>query len=206
MDPKTLSELLKLPWATLVTLACGYMGYFIAHVGVREHHKAIDVTFSTLVFGFVAAFGYQLAWRQNAGMLVSGLAAAAVACLAGATWSRFGRPALNSAMRASRITLNDDDPAAWQSLFRYRGRTLQLTVALKDGTWLMTENLRDFEGAVDGPCKFGAAGDVLMYVTHVKGPADEDFEAVEGTRNPDWGDEITFIPKDQIVRVRIRRG
>lgn len=42
-------DLLNLPWATLVTLASGYIGYFIANVGVNEHHKTRDVTFTMLV-------------------------------------------------------------------------------------------------------------------------------------------------------------
>lgn len=45
------ASLLNLPWPTLVTLACGYIGYFIANVGVKEHHQPVEVTFSTLIFG-----------------------------------------------------------------------------------------------------------------------------------------------------------
>jgi len=46
---------------------------------------------------------------------------------------------------------------------------------------------------------------VLMYVTHVKGPKDEDFEACTELTNEAWGDEITFIPADQIAMVDYRR-
>src|SRR5687768_16440560 len=75
--------ILNWPWATLVTLACGYIGYFIAHVGVRDHHKQIDVAFSTLVFGFVSAFGYDVSRRLGIDILVSAICAAIVACLSG---------------------------------------------------------------------------------------------------------------------------
>ncbi|STF36571.1 Uncharacterised protein [Escherichia coli] len=43
-------SLLNLPWATLVTLTSGYIGYFIANVGLKDHHKPIEVTFSSLIF------------------------------------------------------------------------------------------------------------------------------------------------------------
>jgi len=46
-----LTKLVNLPWATLLTLASGYAAYYVANVGVRDHHKPVDVTFSTLVFG-----------------------------------------------------------------------------------------------------------------------------------------------------------
>ncbi len=36
------------------------MGYVVAYVGLRDHHKTVDLTFNTLVFGFFAAFAYQL--------------------------------------------------------------------------------------------------------------------------------------------------
>ncbi|MCZ5725913.1 hypothetical protein O5282_26815 [Escherichia coli] len=39
------ASLLNLPWATLVTLTSGYIGHFIANVGLKNHHKPIEVTF-----------------------------------------------------------------------------------------------------------------------------------------------------------------
>ncbi|MCZ5584059.1 hypothetical protein O5621_03670 [Escherichia coli] len=52
-------SLLNLPWATLVTLTSGYIGYFIANVGLKDHHKPIEVTFSSLIFGLTAMMAYQ---------------------------------------------------------------------------------------------------------------------------------------------------
>lgn len=206
MDPKVLTDLLRLPWALLVTLACGYMGYFVAHVGVREHHKAIDVTFSTLVFGFIAAFGYQIALRAGDGMLLSAIFAALVACVAGAFWSKYGRASLNRIIRGGKISLNDDDPSAWTALFRPSDCTAtQLSVKLKDGTWLKCDDLSAYSSAINGACVFGLPGDLLMHVTHHKSPTDDDFEPVEFLKDPYWGTEITYIPKDQIARVDFRR-
>src|ERR1700754_4140002 len=90
-------ELLNLPWATLLTLACGYTGYYIANVGIRDHHKAIDVTFSTLVFGFFSAFLYSVLRRYTSIDILSVSAATFVFAIAlGGIWSLYGRATLNS--------------------------------------------------------------------------------------------------------------
>ena len=49
-------SLLNLPWATLVTLTSGYIGYFIANVGLKDHHKPIEVTFSSLIYGLPGCY------------------------------------------------------------------------------------------------------------------------------------------------------
>lgn len=67
-----LTKLVNLPWATLLTLASGYAAYYVANVGVRDHHKPVDVTFSTLVFGFFSAFVYAICRRQfGSGLLTA---------------------------------------------------------------------------------------------------------------------------------------
>ena len=77
---------------------------------------------------------------------------------------------------------------------------------MKDGTWLKCEDLARFAESLDGPCVFGAKGDVLMYVTHQKGAEDDDFEECPDVTNEDWGEEITYIPADEIVRIDYRRS
>ncbi|PAV05486.1 hypothetical protein CBG25_06330 [Arsenophonus sp. ENCA] len=52
--------LLDLPWATLVTLTSGYISYFIANVGLKEHNKPIDIVFSTLIFSLLPTAIYHL--------------------------------------------------------------------------------------------------------------------------------------------------
>ncbi|RCL01041.1 MAG: hypothetical protein JSC189_000915 [Candidatus Tokpelaia sp. JSC189] len=36
------ASLFELPLPTLVTLVSDYIGYYIAHIGIRDHHKQID--------------------------------------------------------------------------------------------------------------------------------------------------------------------
>lgn len=199
--------LVNLPWTVLLTLASGYAGYFIAHVGVREHHKTVDVTFGTLVFGFMGAFSYELCVRVlETDIFSASLASFVTAVLVGAVWSRWLRGLMHICLRASGVTHSDDLPTAWVSLFRQTSlKTFQLSVKLQDGTWLKCDDLRKFEHSPNGPCVLGGAGDILMYVTHVKSPTDEEFEEIDGVQDVEWGEEITFIPRGQIARVDLRR-
>lgn len=195
----------NLPWATLVTLASGYMGYFIAHLGTRDHHKQIDVAFSTLVFGFVAAFGYQVARHSGDSLLLSALFAVVVACVAGSIWRVWGRRCLTWVLRAADIAHTDDVPSAWLTLFTATDiRATQLSVRLKDGTTLLCEDLSRFAGKPSGPFVFGSTGDILMYVTDMK-EKDGEWEPQEDVDYADWGTVITHIPAAEISRVRFRR-
>ncbi len=199
-------ELVNLPWATLLTLASGYAAYYIANVGIRDHHKPIDVAFSTLVFGFFSAFVYALCRRQYDFELLSASFLSFVsAVLIGAFWSWRGRVWLDRLLRRSDVSFSDDLPSAWVALFRAKTYASQLSVKMKDGSWLKCEDLRVFADHPNGPCVLGARGDVLMYVTHIKGPYDNDFEECTWLTDEVWGDEITYIPVDQIIKIDYRR-
>lgn len=198
-------ELLNLPWQTLLTLASGYAGYFIANTGVREHHKTIDVAFSSLVFGFFAAFIYELTMRGEIGILAASGLAFAAAVLAGGLWRRWGRGWLRSALRLSKVSDADDLPSAWHSLFDVKGiRATQLSVQLKDGTWLQCDELERFENAPGGACVFGGTGDLLLYVTDIREPGKES-QPNTYVDDPNWGFEVTYLPASVISRVDFRR-
>ncbi|WGR93509.1 hypothetical protein MTX26_27745 [Bradyrhizobium sp. ISRA443] len=199
-------KLVNLPWATLVTLASGYAAYYIANVGVRDHHKPIDVAFSTLVFGFFSAFAYAVCRRRyGADLLAASVFAFGAALVIGASWSLFGRATFERLLRRSQVSLSDDLPSAWMALFRAKTYATQLSVKLKDGSWVKCEDLNAFTECPNGPCVLGAKGDVLMYVTHIKSPSDEDFEPCTGLIDKEWGDEVTYIPADQIMMIDFRR-
>jgi hypothetical protein len=207
MEPaEILKTLVELPWASLLTLACGYTGYFVAHVGVRSHHRTVDVVFATFVFGFLAAFVYQVFLRLEWTVLPASAAAFVAAIVLGGIWNAAGRSWFYGALRHTGTTDNDDLPSAWAALFAERGTTVsQVTVKLVDGTWLKCDRVAQFEMSPNGPLVFGGQGDLLMYVTHQQGPNDDAFEPCVDVTNADWGDEITYIPKEQIVRVDIRK-
>jgi hypothetical protein len=199
-------NLVNLPWATLLTLASGYAAYYVANVGVREHHKPIDVTFSTLVFGLFAASVYEICHSFSISTPIASELSFVSAVLLGAVWSRFGRDLLTRVLRTSDVSFSDDLPNAWLAIFTQRAHAKQLSVKLKDGTWLKCENLENFAKKPNGPCVLGVKGDLLMYVTHVKGPSDDAFEECTEVTNEEWGDEITYIPAEEIARIDYRRA
>jgi hypothetical protein len=199
-------DLVRLPWSTLLTLACGYAAYYVANVGVRDHHKSIDVIFSTLVFGFFSYFAYAILTVVFAVSITWASALTfAIAIVYGSLWSRLGRPLLEKAFRRSKVTYSDDLPSAWSALSRSRKVATQLTIKLKDGSWVKCDNLDVFSTFPDGPCTLGMKGDVLIYITHTQAPDKDEFIAVDGPSDPAWGAEITYLPADQIVRLDLRR-
>ncbi len=197
-------KLLTLPWVTLLTLAAGYMGYFVAHVGIRDHHKTVDVTFNTLVFGFCAAFVYQLLRYAEFNILAASGAAAVLAVLVGALWRACLRPVFYNIMQSTNVSYADDIPTAWLNLFSETSVVgTQLIVKLKDGRTLMCEDLHRFRDEPNGPFRFGAKGDILMYVTDQKvGYA---WSSVEDVFWDEWGSEITYIPASEVAQVNFRR-
>ncbi|MET4484128.1 hypothetical protein [Bradyrhizobium sp. F1.13.3] len=201
-----LTKLINLPWASLLTLASGYAGYFVANVGIREHHKTIDVVFSSLVFGFFGAFAYNASQRLL-GLTLSwaSLIAFIFALVLGGCWSLFGRNVFEKILRTLRISYADELPSAWMALFSKKRVATQLSVKLKDGTWLKCDDLSRFTSSPNGPCVLGAKGDVLMYITHVQSSVSEVFFARDSLADAYWGDEVTYIPADQIARIDFRR-
>jgi hypothetical protein len=207
MESPMKPELVNLPWATLLTLACGYASYFIANVGVREHHKAIDVTFSTILFGFFSVFLYTFLRRDySIDILTASASAFLFAILLGGLWSRYGRAYLEAGLRKSGVSYSDDLPSAWIAMFGLGAKATQLTVKLKDGSWLKCDDLSRYAALPNGPCVLGGKGDLLMYVTHIQGAGAEDFESCSDTVAEQWGAEITYIPAGEIVRLDLRRA
>ncbi|SBW13572.1 putative membrane protein [Brucella sp. 10RB9215] len=204
---KSIEVLMQLPWTTLLTLSAGYAAYFIATVGHRTHHKPIDVTFSTLVFGFFTAFGYEFLRRKCGLQLWSASPIAFIGALAmGGGWALCGRPLMYWVLRKARISHSDETPSALKAMFSQTDIDgTQLDVRLIDGTWLRCENLNEFRKEPNGPCVFGNEGDILMYVTHRKLPGDKKFEVNDCVIDDEFGSEITYLPRERIDRFDFRR-
>jgi hypothetical protein len=193
-----------LPWEVLLTLAVGYAGYFVANVGVRAHHKSIDVTFSTIVYGFFGTAAYLAVLAAGLQMWVAVPAGFVVSMVAGGLWSAVLRDRFADALRHLNVSQNDDLPSALANLMAdKKGHATQLSVRLTTGVWLMCNDLARFQSAPCGPCVLGPSGDVLMYVTHHR-DADGDYEECE-VDVPNWGMELTYIPANQVSRIDLRK-
>lgn len=205
-------DLLELPWATLLALASGYAGYWVASTGLRQHHRQIDVLFMVTVYAAVATgvratllahFSALELDRFNAEAVAS--AAAFLASLViGALWRRFADNWVHAGMRRLGLSYVDDMPSAWVSLSaRTDFELTQLTVDLRSGDRLHCNDTPRFRQA-PFPLTLGSNGDVLMYVTHERRGADGEVEQVLDVHHPDWGFEITYIPAAEISRVMLR--
>jgi hypothetical protein len=71
---------------------------------------------------------------------------------------------------------------------------------------LKCEDLARFKNKPNGPCVFGASGDLLMYVTHQQNADKDEFDECPAVEDGEWGAEITYVPKEQISRVYFRRS
>ncbi|ANK73598.1 hypothetical protein FA04_13805 [Ensifer adhaerens] len=198
-------EIANLPLATVLFLAAGYSAYFIANTGIRDHHKSVDVAFSSAVFGFFGLFFHQWLVARGTNIAVSTLLPYVATCVIGILWRLIGRSLLKLLLRGMHVSYADELPSAWVSMFNVTGFDgTQLAVQLKNGTWLECDDLHRFTRAPNGPCVLGTNGDVLMYVTHFR-PVGEDRRENAAVQFGAWGDEITFIPSSEIARIDFRR-
>ncbi|HEX8262858.1 MAG TPA: hypothetical protein VF547_08290 [Allosphingosinicella sp.] len=197
-------KLLNLPWEVQLALASGYAAYMLAYVGIREHHKAIDVTFRTLAFGLcatavLALSPSQLGWPRA-------VAAVLVALMGGVLWRFWLAEGMQRAIRNVNLSWSDDTPSAWSRVTQHNSRhfVTQVTVHLDDDSWLFCDATGSFGAAPFGPCIFGTNGDIALYVTHSAAPG-EDFKAVgNAVRDTHHGDELTWVPASRIRKVSVR--
>lgn len=206
-----LPALINAPWTTILTLATGYAAYFVAHVGLREHHQPVDQAFRVILYGFFGMVAYVTTTTQfGRGTIAGSLAALLAAVALGALWRKWGRRSLTGALRGGRISMSDDLPTAWAALADAGEQALasQLAVRLADGTILFCDDLARFRTAPNGPCILGGSGDVLMYVTHIGKPDSADklaWKEASDLQGALDGLMISYIPRDQIRRVQLRR-
>ncbi|HBK4616632.1 MULTISPECIES: hypothetical protein [Klebsiella] len=199
-------SLLDLPWPTLVTLAAGYIGYFVANVGVKDQHKAVDITFSALVFGLFSAGIYHASVWGGINAYMAAFPAVMAAFVAGSCWRKYGRKWMYSLLRKYDISWSDDTSSAWQAMFGHtQYRVTEIFVYLKDGSGLLSRLPGNYEEWPNGPFTLGNHGDISLYVTHRKSINGEAWEEYEGVVHQSWGALATWVPADQIARVDIRR-
>lgn len=206
-------SLMELPWYMLLSLASGYAGYFVSHIGIRDHHKPIDITFATLVFGFIGLSCYQILLPKILGYVSPADVATGIASiitflatvLCGVIWAKAGRTHFLRFLRITNTTYNDDLPSAWAALLQMRSLSgMQLFVTSKEGTLYHCEDLSKFANKPNGPCVLGASKDILMYVTHIR-KKDAALVSCGQVLDESWGDLITYIPSDQVSLIEIRR-
>lgn len=196
------TDIIALSWSVQVALASGYAAYIMCYRGVRAHHTTHDTIFLTVVFSLVASAALWIA--RSLSPLAAGASAFALTVVAGLLWRRRGMQFLTALLRGRNTTWSDDTPSAWARLQENREHPLsQISVLLKDGTWLHCNQTATFNDAPYAPCILGTNGDVLMYLTSVK-PKEGDERQQTTTLDPNFGARLTYVPSAEIARVNVR--
>ena len=196
------TDILALSWKAQVALASGYAAYIISYRGVRAHHSAKDTLFLALVFSLIASAELWLA--RSMSPIAAGTFAFLLSVVVGVLWRRQGMRILTNLLRVPNTTWSDDTPSAWTRLQENREFPLsQLSVLLKDGTWLHCNQTAKFNDAPYSPGVLGTSGDILMYLTSIK-PKDADERQQSTTLDPDYGARLTYVPVSEIARINVR--
>ena len=145
------------PWTTILLFVTGYIGFHVANTGMKNHLKAIDVSFSTLIFGFFSMIIYEFVIQVTAcSVSIASLTAVIIAVILGAIWRRLGRQAFQWALRITKVSESDDLPGAWYGLFdQTKYDWTQISVNTKDGALYSCKNTVKFGTKPNGPCTLG---------------------------------------------------
>lgn len=203
------ASIYELPWYMLITLASGYMGYYIANTGLRSHHKQIDITFLTLVYGLIGLLGYKVGFflgnfiGEAVGYISGTLLAILFTTRVAICWRKAWKNKFKKYFADNNIFYADDLPSAWQALFDVKGYgATQLNVHLKNGEILHCSNMDKFKDEPNGAIYMGENGDLTMYVTHI---CENGTFIDKDPSHKDWGTLVTYVPASEIAKVTIRR-
>jgi hypothetical protein len=216
------SDIWALPFEIQLVLASGYAAYFLSYVGIREHHKSVEIIFIVFAYGIITklCFGilqtilptlfndYSLVGlfiNKNTAIVWSTIFAFATTLFVGYIWRRLGREYVRSQLRKSDYTWSNDDPTSWRTITSSTEFWFsQASVQLIDGTWLECKNAKEFVGEPHGPMTLGQNGDIALYVTDITAPNRRKSTTVLHIKDSNWGSRITYIPSNQIKRLTFR--
>lgn len=216
------SEIWALPFEVQLVLASGYAAYFLSYVGIREHHKTVEIIFIVFVYGLITKLSFGISqtafptqfddnsllghvFRKNTSFIWSAIFAFSLTVFTGYLWRKFGREFVRSHLRKSDYSWSNDDPTAWRTVTSSTDFWFnQVSVQLKDGTWLECRDTQQFSTRPHGPMTLGQNGDVAIYVTEVTQPNEKIAVPQSNILNDDWGSCLTYVPSEQIKRLTFR--
>lgn len=202
MDPELIQKITALPWSLQIVMASGFCGYLVAYVGIRYGHKTTDTVFLSLAFGLVASLVISLPLQVP--LQVKAALAFGASLLAGVLWRTVMRSFVRDILRKLNYSWSDDSLSAWDRLQEdSKNSPTQLTVEMDDGRYLFCTDTKRVMNLPFGPYVLGASGDVLMYVDRSINKQGEERE-VPGTFSDDWGNLVTYIPKEHIRKIALR--
>ncbi len=198
-----IKDLTSLPEQLQVVFVSGYLGYCIAYAGYRENERTQDVLYGVLAFGIFGYVFYDVTRKYFVSFLIPGLGALVVSVLVAMLWRKYGKRWFNCVLHKAAISNEDGIRTTWTRIIQ--DTTIaprQIVVYLKDGTVLECDDVQSFGEAPIPLYYTDSEGNIALYVT-TKTVKDCEPKEVEHVRH-DWGDKLTYIPKDQVASVQIR--
>lgn len=201
-----IQSLLNLPLETLLILVAGYIGYKITSGGMDHKDAPIDIVFIVLSFGLVAKLTFDLVLVAGLAPGYSAIVSLLVATVAGGLWRKWLARFWQAALRISNLDYSYGSENALTTIVSDTTiHTTQLSVTLKCGDVLWSEDLSEFNNQPHGPCVFGADGSVALYVTSIKKRGGADYEDRDAIATDSyWGSKITYIPASEVQRISVR--
>lgn len=192
--------LLQLPLMSLAGLSVGYLGYRLAFAGRNSAHDAIDKIALLLVFGAIFQVTVKLTPESPLRQVV---VATAVTLIAAFLWYKWLSMLTIWLLRKLGVTGTDGQQTLWRSLNSRPAieNASRVVVHMKNGRALISD-IKGMKRGAFGDWTAGEDGAMAIYVTAYKSSPDADWvhdsPEIEG-----WGRELTYIPADQIERVKI---
>lgn len=191
-----------LTWQVQLALASGFAAYFIGFVGIRHHHRAIEVTFWSILFSLVTTATLTLTSEWD--HLESALAAFSCTIAFAIFWRAWFYEWILKQLRDHDVAWTTDDPSALFTITHARKiKITQVAVQLIDGIWLECRDANKFEHTPFGPLTVGPNGDVALYLTHID-DADGTSKELKSVWNDNLGPRITYVPADRIKQITFR--
>lgn len=197
------TELLNLPFEIQLVLAAGYLAYRISSAGLDKNHRPTDTAFQILVYGLIAYLTNEQigeACPQWVAMPASILSSIVASLL----WRRPLSGIVRRALRAGGFTNENFAPTTWDHIIQNKDvkAWLYVSVQLRDG-YVLESDLALVPDTLPFSCfDADSAGNIAIYVTKFIRPSGKEI-AIDGghIRNEIGAAQITYIPRDEIVRV-----
>lgn len=199
-----LKDFASLPEQLQIILVSGYLGYSIAHAGFRDNERKEDVFYGILSFGIFGYIFYDFTRSAHSSFLWPGLGALTVSVFVALFWRKYGKRWFNRILHKAAISNEDGIKTTWSRIIQ--DTTIapsQLVVQLKDGNIIECDDVQSFVSAPIPLYYTDSDGNIAFYATRKIAPSG-DVKELQYTRDANYGDKITYIPKDQIASISIR--
>lgn len=199
-----INSLAALPEHLQIVLVSGYVGYITAYAGYRNKERKDELLYGILVFGLFGYIFYDFTRASYGHVFMPAVGAMLVSFLSAIFWRKYGRRLLCGLLHKAAISNEDGIKTVWERVIQ--DTTIyptQLVVHLKDGSRLECDEVQAFSDAPIPRFYADNEGGIALYVNKRTAP-DGSVKEMASVRDPDWGDRITYVPKEEIARIAVR--